>query len=226
MIPKKSNKASLENKRTANFTLGLLITLSLILISFEWTRSTDIQADLKLASQIDVDVDLIELIPREIERPPRPELPPIATVIDIVPDELELEAFSIDVEVGPQTQYDIFVYNDEPEDIVEEDIPYIVEEMPLFNGGVANIEFARFIARNLKYPEIAAENGVSGRVIVQFDIDKNGNLVDAVIYRGIDPALDAEAIRVISTSPKWTPGKQRGKSVKVLFTFPINFVLQ
>lgn len=226
MKAKKSNKASLENKRTVHFIMGLLISLSLILISFEWTRSIDIRSDVERAVQIDYDEQIIDVIPREEEAPPKPELPSIMEVIDIVPDDWEVEDITFDIEVGPQTQYDIFIYKDEPEEIIEEDIPYIVSEMPMFNGGNANKEFARYISRNLKYPEIAAENGVWGRVIVQFDIDKTGKLVDPVIYKGIDPALDAEAIRVVSSSPLWTPGRQGTRTLKVRFVFPISFVLK
>jgi protein TonB len=100
---------------------------------------------------------------------------------------------------------------------------YIVEDMPTFNGGDPATEFRKYIARNLRYPEIAAKNGISGRVIVQFAVDRVGNVVDAVVVRNVDPALDKEAVRVVMSSPKWVPGKQRGKAVKVLFTFPINF---
>ena len=88
------------------------------------------------------------------------------------------------------------------------------------------MEFARFIAKHLKYPEIAAENGVYGRVTLQFVIDESGKLVDPVILKGVDPALDAEALRVVLSSPRWTPGMQRNKAVKVSYTFPINFRLQ
>ena len=98
--------------------------------------------------------------------------------------------------------------------------------MPTFNGGEPAIEFRKYIAQNLRYPDIAAENGISGRVIVQFAVNSKGRIVDAVVVAGVDPALDKESIRVVMTSPPWTPGKQRGKAVKVLFTFPINFVLQ
>jgi protein TonB len=109
---------------------------------------------------------------------------------------------------------------------VDEEIFYVVEDMPIFNGGEPAIEFRIFIAQNLQYPETAAENGTEGRVIVQFAVNKEGKVVDAIIVRSVDPALDKEAIRVVSSSPDWTPGKQRGKVVKVLFTFPINFVVQ
>ena len=107
-----------------------------------------------------------------------------------------------------------------------EEVFFIVEEMPTFNGGEPATEFRIFIGQNLRYPESAEENGIEGRVIIQFAVDKNGNAVDAVVVRSVSPELDKEAVRVVMSSPKWTPGKQRGKAVKVLFTFPINFVLQ
>lgn len=227
MIPKKSNKASLENKHAARFMLGLIISLSLILISFEWTSITDISSDVERAVIIDIDEQIIELIPREKEPPPKPELPPIAEVINIVTDEPDLPPFDPSWEVDDNTRYAFPTPPDEGEELPPEpEYFHIVEEMPLFNGGNPNIEFARFIAGKLRYPDLPAENGVSGKVFVQFDIDKNGSLVDPVIYRGVDPALDAEAIRVVGMSPPWTPGKQRGKAVKVRYVFPINFILK
>mgnify|MGYP000955407765 CR=1 FL=1 len=102
----------------------------------------------------------------------------------------------------------------------------IVEDMPTFNDGDPATEFRKFIAQNLKYPESAVSDSISGRVIVQFCVNKEGKLIEPEIVRSVSPALDQEAIRVVSTSPLWTPGQQRGKKVDVLFTFPINFVLQ
>ncbi|MCF8345571.1 MAG: M56 family metallopeptidase [Bacteroidales bacterium] len=110
--------------------------------------------------------------------------------------------------------------------IAEEEIFYIVEEMPTFNGGDADVEFRKYIGDNLEYPEVAAENGISGRVIVQFAVNAKGVVEDAVIVRSADPALDEEALRVVMASQTWQPGKQKGEKVKVLFTFPINFVLK
>ena len=107
----------------------------------------------------------------------------------------------------------------------EEEVFYVVEDMPTFNGGDPTIEFRKYIARNLRYPELAAEKGIGGRVVVQFAVDKRGQVIDPVVVRSVDPALDKEAMRLVMSSPKWTPGKQRGKAVKVLFTFPFNFVL-
>ena len=109
---------------------------------------------------------------------------------------------------------------------VDEEVFFIVEEMPTFNGGEPATEFRKYISQNLQFPETASENGTEGRVIVQFAVDSNGKVVDAIVVRGVDPALDKEAVRVTMSSPDWMPGKQRGKAVKVMFTFPINFVAQ
>jgi len=120
----------------------------------------------------------------------------------------------------------------EPEDIQQDTVPkerevfYVVEDMPTFNDGEPGEEFRIFIAQNLQYPESAAKDSISGRVIVQFCVNYEGKVIDPVVLRSASPALDKEAIRVVSSSPAWKPGKQRGKAVNVLFTFPINFVLQ
>jgi TonB family protein len=108
----------------------------------------------------------------------------------------------------------------------ERELFYIVEEMPTFNGGDPTIEFRKYIGQNLKYPEIEALNGIAGRVIIQFIVDKEGKVVEPTVVRGVSQALDREAIRVIQSSPLWKPGKQKGKEVDVLYTFPINFVIQ
>ena len=113
----------------------------------------------------------------------------------------------------------------EAEEEAEEEVFFIVEVMPQFKGG-GKEKFREYIQQNLNYPPIAAENGISGRVFVQFAVNARGEVVDVVVVRGVDPALDKEAVRVIMSSPKWTPGKQRGKPVRVQFTFPIKFVLQ
>jgi protein TonB len=172
---------------------------------------------------------MMQITRREEPKPePKPEQPKIAEVLDIVDDDVEIEDdFDFDMEATDDTEYDFTsMIGDDEEEIEEEEVFYIVEDMPTFNGGDPATEFRKYIAQNLRYPEIAAENGISGRVIVQFAVDKVGQVVDAVVVRSVDPALDKEAIRVVMSSPKWVPGKQRGKAVKVLFTFPINFVLQ
>ena len=112
-------------------------------------------------------------------------------------------------------------------DIVEEEaIPFqLVEEKPSFQGGDAN-QFSMWVNQRLVYPEIAKENGVQGRVTIQFTVEKDGSVTKVKVLRGIDPSLDKEAIRVVSMSPKWTPGKQRNRTVPVTYTFPVIFQLR
>ncbi len=226
---KKSKQANLEVKRTSNFIIGIIITLSLILISFEWTSSININTDLEAVSEIIFEEQMIQITRREEPKPePKPELPKIMEVINIMPDDVELEDVVFDVEVTDNTWVDYVINVRNSEEVLsnEDEIFVLVEDMPLFNGENPDIEFTKYIARNVKYPKIALDNGVSGRVFVQFVIDPHGNLVDAKIVRSVDPALDKEALRVVTSSPKWTPGKQRNKAVKVSFTFPIRFALQ
>ena len=105
----------------------------------------------------------------------------------------------------------------------QEPVFFIVEHMPEFPGG--DIALRKFIAENVKYPEEAKGKGLTGKVFVQFVIDKNGDVVSPKIVRGVDPILDNEAIRVIQSLPKWTPGSQRGNVVNVSYTYPVNFSL-
>jgi TonB family protein len=102
---------------------------------------------------------------------------------------------------------------------------FIVEEMPLFNGGDPAVEFLKYIGENLRYPKSAAEKGITGRVIVQFTVNSRGKVDEVGVIRGSDPDLDGEALRVVAGSPDWTPGKQKGNPVSVVFTFPVNFSL-
>ena len=112
----------------------------------------------------------------------------------------------------------------EEEEPVEEEIFMVVEQMPEFPGGMA--ELMKFLSKNIKYPTIAQENGIQGRVIVQFVVNQDGSIVDPIVMRSVDPYLDKEALRVISTMPKWKPGMQRGKAVRVKYTVPVTFRLQ
>ncbi|RLD69098.1 MAG: hypothetical protein DRJ29_14610 [Bacteroidetes bacterium] len=144
-----------------------------------------------------------------------PEDPAIDNMQEIVADEMVLATEQPDETIDSPT-------NTAP---VDEEIFFIVEEMPTFNGGEPATEFRKYISQNLQFPETAAENGTEGRVIVQFAVDKNGKVVDANVVRSVNPALDKEAVRVVMSSPDWEPGKQRGKAVKILFTFPINFIV-
>lgn len=111
------------------------------------------------------------------------------------------------------------------EEIIEEAIPFaMVESKPSFMGGGQN-EFSKWVHKNLVYPEIAKENGVQGKVILSFTLTAEGEITNVKVVRGIDPSLDKEAVRVVSRSPRWEPGKQGDRTVKVQFIFPVHFSL-
>ena len=141
-----------------------------------------------------------------------------------------LNSLSLDIQKTfpklPQTSVEVKyvpvqVVEEEPE---EQTIFEVVENMPDFPGGQAAL--MQYLAKNIKYPTIAQENGTQGRVIVQFVVNRDGSIVDAKVVRSVDPYLDKEALRVINTMPKWKPGMQRGKPVRVKFTVPVMFRLQ
>jgi len=226
---KKSKSADLEKRKGMFIEIGLVIALAIVLVAFEWTKGEGRDNEDNVVADIQMEDEMMQITRRDEPKPePKPETPKVAEVLDIVDDDVEIEDdFDFDMEATTDTEYDFTsMMGDDDEEIEEEEVFYIVEDMPTFNGGEPATGFRKYIAQNLQYPEIAAENGVSGRVIVQFAVDKTGKVVDARIVRSVDSALDKEAVRVVMSSPKWTPGKQRGKAVKVLFTFPINFVLQ
>lgn len=136
--------------------------------------------------------------------------------LSIFDSEADKETF---VDVAPIVQA-----KEEKEEAEEAQVFFIVEEMPEFPGGEAALR--AFIAKAINYPVIAQENGIQGKVYVTFVVDKDGGISDAKIARGVDASLDKEALRVVNSLPKWKPGKQRGKPVRVSYTVPISFVLQ
>jgi len=227
MERKKSKKADLERNRGIFLQIGLILVLSLILIAFEWTSRPSEEDSEKLLADATFEVEEMQVTRREEPEPePQPEQK-VTEILNIVEDDVEIDDdFDFDVEADESTEFEFTGFDEMDEEFEEEQVFYIVEDMPTFNGGDPALEFRKYIAQNLRYPDIAAENGISGRVIVQFAVNSRGKVVDAKVVAGVDPALDKEAVRVVMSSPSWSPGKQRGKPVKVLFTFPINFVLQ
>jgi protein TonB len=224
---KKSPKADLERKRFIFLELGLVIVLGITLIAFEWTTRSTEASDLQIALE---DVGDEEQIPitRQQEQPPPPPQTQVVVELNIVDNDIKLDdQFQLqNQEAKDNMALDIVTYTaKETKEEVEEEVFVIVEDMPKFQGGDQNT-FRNWIQQNLRYPEIAQENGISGKVYVQFAVNSKGEVVDVKVVRGVDPSLDKEAVRVVSSSPRWEPGKQRGKPVKVQFTFPIVFVLQ
>lgn len=227
---KKSPKANLENKKTLFREIGLIAALALVLLVFEWS-TTDKEVS-SLAANTTVITDE-EQAPITQETPPPPpeqiKEPVMTEELQIVENDVKVETDFISTDDSDQ-KIEIKPYVEakpvEEEVEVEEEIPFaIVEDKPTFQGKDAN-EFTKWVYDHIEYPEIAKENGIQGRVTVQFTIDKDGSVKDVKVLRGVDSSLDKEAVRVIQKSPKWSPGKQRNKPVKVKYTFPIIFQLR
>jgi len=227
MENKKATKANQERNRPMFLQIGLIVALSVILIAFEWTSNTINDSNsTTYINDIEFEEQMIAT-KREEPKPPEVKQPEIKTVIEIVEDDIEIEdAFDFDMEADDNTEYNFVMDDDDGEEIIEEVTPfYIVEDMPTFNGGDMG-EFWKYAMGEIRYPEIAAENGVSGTVYMQFTVSTAGYVIDVKVIKGVHPDIDDEAIRVIKNSPRWTAGKQRGRAVPVIMSLPMKFILQ
>lgn len=225
---KKSPKANLESKKPIFTQIGLVVVLSLVLVAFEWTW-TDVNVDLEQTTdEVTVEEEIIP-ITRQDETPPPPPPPPAAAdILNIVEDDadidVELEIFDSELDESAMIDF-TQVYDNTPEERDNEgEIFMIVEEMPEFPGGQEALQ--KYLAENIRYPVIAEENGIQGRVFVSFVINQKGEVTNATVMRGVDTHLDREALRVIQAMPKWKPGKQRNVPVRVSCVLPVNFVLR
>ena len=226
---KKSDKATLENKKLMCLEIGCIIALLIVFVAFEWTTK-ETSVDTLVDDRVVVEEEEIIAIEQNTPPPPppAPEIPVLSDAIDIVDDDVKVEEIIINTEDDNSLGVEIIDYVEKVEEevIEEEAIPFqFVEKQPSFNGGNAN-EFSKWVNQRLVYPEIAKENGVQGRVMLQFTVEKDGSLSNIKVLRGVDPSLDKEAVRVVSMSPKWTPGRQRDRAVKVTYTFPVIFQLR
>ena len=225
---KKTEKANLENKKFFFLEIGLVFSLLVTFAAFEWKQKDITVSNLEDEQEINIEE---EIIPITQDTPPPPptevKIPVLSDQIDIVDDEIELENTIVNLEDDSSLGVEIQDYVEVVEEVVEEEaIPFqLVEEKPSFNGGDANM-FSKWVNERLVYPEIAKENGVQGRVTLQFTVEKDGKVTGVKVLRGVDPSLDKEAVRVVSMSPKWKPGKQRDRAVKVTYTFPVIFQLR
>ncbi len=226
---KKSEKASLENKRVLFVEIGLVLALFFVFLAFDY-KSKDAKVGTLVAENQEVAEE--EIIPTTQETPPpppeAPKMPELSDQIDIVDDEIQVEDIQINTEDDKNLSVEIKDYREDvvEEEVEEEAIPFqLVEDKPSFMGGDANA-FSKWVNERLEYPEIAKENGVQGRVVLQFTVGADGKLSNVKVLRGVDASLDKEAVRVVSMSPKWTPGKQRDRAVKVTYTFPVIFQLR
>ena len=221
METKKSKKADLERYRTIFLLVGLTISLALVLSIFEWESET--QAGI-IPEAVRGTATLEELPP--VTRPEKKEAvkqPLMVTEFKLVDDGAS-DLPDPDIFI-PEIFEGMPVFAQVKPEVVKEDTTFFiwVDEMPEFPGGMKAL--IHFLAQSVKYPPVAKQNNVQGKVFVQFVVDAKGQVTHAKVIRSVDEALDQEALRVVNNMPLWKPGKQAGKPVKVGFTVPINFVL-
>ena len=228
---KKSAKANLEGKKLLFREIGLIIALLICYAGFEWSTSEKEVSTLTAETEIVAEEEIIPITQETPPPPPEaPKEPVVSDFIDIVDDDVQVDdnlLLSTEDDANLGVEIKEYVPQQEEEEVVEEEvIPLaIVEEKPKFMGGDQK-DFTKWVSKNIVYPEIAKENGVQGRVTLQFTVETDGKVSNVIVVRGVDSSLDKEAVRVVSSSPKWTPGKQRNKPVRVRFTFPVIFQLR
>lgn len=230
MTTKKSPRADLENKRLLFIQIGLILALVVVLAAFEY-KTYDRNVNLITAGIPQIIEE--EQIPVTMETPPAlPEMPltpVLSDAIEIVEDDIVIEEdVFIDTEDDGNFAIEIrdYVSTNTEEAVEEEEIPLaIVEEKPKFMGGDENT-FTKWVHERIVYSDLAKENGIQGRVVLTFLVDADGYVKKVTVLRGLDPSIDKEAVRVVSSSPRWTPGRQRDRNVKVRYNFPINFQIR
>ena len=226
MVPKKTERADLEKKKSLFLQIGYVIALGLLLLAFEWTKEDLRISNLGELKDLTGEEEIVPITRQELQKPPTPPKPKQVIIeLNIVEDDVQLED-ELNLEDFNSNQNDIIQIVDlSGEEEEAADVFYIVEDMPKFQGGSLD-DFRNYIQGNIKYPPIAMENGISGTVYVTFVVNARGEIATITIVRGVDAALDNEVIRALKSAPRWAPGKQRGKPVNVSMSIPIKFILQ
>ena len=226
MEEKKTPKANLESKKLMFTQIGLIISLLIAWAVFEVKVKADREIDESLLNrEIVMDEEMVDITKQEEQKPQPVEQPQQTTQLEIVDDNVETEDININAEVEQNEIIEEYVAPEVvEEEVVEQEIFQIVEEMPQFPGGEAKL--MEYVAKNIKYPQIARETGIQGRVFVGFVVEPDGSISNVKLLRGIGGGCDEEAMRVIKSLPKWKPGKQRGKAVRVSYQIPVFFKLQ
>lgn len=223
---KKAPKAELESKKMVFFEFGLVFALAVLFFAFEWKVSAQEKGGFETVAEEQVEEEIIPITQQQLKPPPPPPpAPKLTDLIDIVDDDQSVDE-NLEItdaeDVTANTVVNVTDFGDYgTEDTGETDVFTVVEDMPTFPGGNVN----KWLSKNVKYPVLAQENGIQGKVFIQFVIEKDGSITDVKVVRGVDASLDKEAMRVVQSMPKWKPGKQRNKPVRVSYTLPINFQL-
>jgi protein TonB len=223
---KKSKRADLSKERGTSLMIGLIISLSIMFVALEWTQRDEVDDEVAYTAVTFAPEEMIPItLPEKKTVPPPPAAVTKADIIEIVDDDAD-----IDDEILASTEdntpwldpqeYEVIMVEPEPD---PDEIHIAVEEVPEFPGGVAAL--MAYLRKNIKYPAICRENNIQGKVIVTFVVNKDGSIVDVEVAKGVNPALDKEAVRVISQMPNWQPGRQLGRPVRVRYSVPVSFRL-
>ena len=224
---KKSERADLERGKSTSLLIGFVMALAVMFVALEWTQR-EVQDDSEIYGVKDVSLneEMVPItLPEKKTVPPPPAAVTQADILEIVDDDAEVEedimaSTEDQVEWVDLDEIDYVEVEPEPE---EEEIFMVVEDAPEFPGGTQAL--LDYLRKNIKYPPICRENGIQGRVLVSFVVNKDGAIVEPQVVKSVNKQLDQEALRVISTMPNWKPGTQRGKPVRVKYTVPVNFRL-
>ena len=232
---KKSAKANLEQGKGLSLLLGLLVALSVVFVGLEWRSAvTQAQAQEKAFNTQDVE-DVMNIEDQQKPDEPEPE-PEQAQQTEVqLPDELKVVSndrevikpsfVSVDQDKPlPPPNIPLGTKNVQVDEEVDQAIFEVVEEQPEFPGGMEAL--LKYLAKNINYPESAVDNGIQGKVMVRFVVERDGSVSAVETYKSVDPALDKEAVRVVKTLPKWKPGRQQGKAVRTRYIVPVVFRLQ
>ena len=225
---KKNPKADLEKRRGLYLEIGLVVILAAVLVAFE-VKSYDSDEEEAFQREVieEVEEQILQTDIQEPPPPPPPETPEVTTLLEVVSDDQEIKnELVVNAEVNEDTKnIEIApVQIEEEEDETETQIFTVVENEPEFPGGMEALY--KYLAQNIKYPQLARDNGITGKVYVTFVVERDGSIANPKVLRDIGGGCGAEAIRVVKAMPKWTPGKQRGKAVRVQFNLPVNFNLK
>ena len=226
MEEKKSPKANLENKKLMFMQIGLIISLIIAWLAFEHKSYDKREIDPSLLRQTEVvEEEMVEITKQEEPKPQPVEVPKQTTQLEIVEDDVEVEDIEINAEIAQaEVVEDYTPVEVQEEEVVEAEVFTIVEEMPSYPGG--DQKMYEYLGKNIKYPQIARESSIQGRVFVNFVVEPDGSVSNVKVLRGIGGGCDEEAVRVVKSMPKWKAGKQRGKAVRVSYTLPVVFKLQ
>lgn len=222
---KKSPKADLQNKKGIFSLIGLILSLLIMIGMFSWSKS-ELTFEKIVESEATIEQDVVEITRQE---PPKLEIPKVTAptvsdIIEVVKSDTKLDSNNdlFTQDFGEDTQIAIKSVEKE-EEVLEEDVPVLLaEKMPTFEGG-DQTKFKNWVQGKVVYPAVAEENNITGRVTCSFVIEKDGKISNIVVVQSPDKSLSDECIRVMKMSPKWTPGEQRGKPVRVKVIVPINF---